>query len=320
MIDHQDIERQAATWIAQRDAGKWNEQLQAGLDTWLSASTANRVAFLRLDAAWKTSANAAPVPAPAARTAQSAGSAWRWRIAAALLLTAGGAAFFALNGYAPATVVATAVGGSQVMSLPDGSEVALNTATTVRAKVNERERKVWLDQGEAYFAVAHDASHPFVVVAGDSRITVLGTKFLVRTQDGKTEIDVLEGRVRVEPITSAAGKNALILTANQRVIAVPGKLIRSSQNNVQLENALSWRERKLVFDQVSLEHAADEFNRYNTTKLLIVDAEARKVVIGGRFDIDNVQGFARLLRQGFGLQVTEAPGQIVVSAGERRAP
>lgn len=47
------IEQTAAAWLARRDAGDWSERDQAQLDAWLDASVAHRVAFVRLDAAWR---------------------------------------------------------------------------------------------------------------------------------------------------------------------------------------------------------------------------------------------------------------------------
>lgn len=49
------IERAAAAWLARRDAGPWGPRDQAELDTWLAASTARRVAWIRLEAAWRES-------------------------------------------------------------------------------------------------------------------------------------------------------------------------------------------------------------------------------------------------------------------------
>src|SRR5690606_7372246 len=49
------IERAAAAWLARRDAGGWAARDQAELEDWLAASTAHRVAWLRLQAAWRES-------------------------------------------------------------------------------------------------------------------------------------------------------------------------------------------------------------------------------------------------------------------------
>ena len=51
--EHARIERAAAAWLARRDAGGWTELDQAELDAWLAAATAHRVAWVRLQAAWR---------------------------------------------------------------------------------------------------------------------------------------------------------------------------------------------------------------------------------------------------------------------------
>lgn len=53
MQSHRQIEDRAAALLAQRDSGAWTEDDQVGLTRWIEASTANRVAFLRLEAAWE---------------------------------------------------------------------------------------------------------------------------------------------------------------------------------------------------------------------------------------------------------------------------
>lgn len=51
--EHARIERAAAAWLARRDAGGWTELDQAALDTWLAAAIAHRVAWVRLETAWR---------------------------------------------------------------------------------------------------------------------------------------------------------------------------------------------------------------------------------------------------------------------------
>ncbi|MGJ7904659.1 FecR/PupR family sigma factor regulator, partial [Lysobacter sp. 1R34A] len=55
MESSRQIERSAAQWLVRRDRDDWSVEDQAGLDAWLAASTAHRVAFLRLEAAWAQS-------------------------------------------------------------------------------------------------------------------------------------------------------------------------------------------------------------------------------------------------------------------------
>lgn len=55
MASSRQIERTAAAWLAMRDAGRWSERDQAELEAWLAASIGHRVAFVRLEAAWRES-------------------------------------------------------------------------------------------------------------------------------------------------------------------------------------------------------------------------------------------------------------------------
>ncbi len=55
MASSREIEHVAAAWLARRDAGGWSERDRLQLDAWLEASVAHRVAFLRLEAAWRQS-------------------------------------------------------------------------------------------------------------------------------------------------------------------------------------------------------------------------------------------------------------------------
>src|SRR5258706_8823462 len=47
------IEERAAEFLAKRDGDAWTQADQSTLAEWLQASTAHRIAYLRLDAAWK---------------------------------------------------------------------------------------------------------------------------------------------------------------------------------------------------------------------------------------------------------------------------
>lgn len=235
-----------------------------------------------------------------------------------MLVTAGVAAGWFTVGTAPSEVrYETRLGAHQTYALKDGSKLTLNTATLLRARVSHGARTVWLDHGEAYFDIAHDAAHPFVVISGANRITVLGTRFTVRRDTGGTEVVVVDGRVQVEN-GQMPGRSPVVLAKHQKVVATPETMRRSDESDAVIDRQLSWREGKLVFDQVTLAAAAGEFNRYNKKKLVLADAEAAGLTIGGRFDVDNIEDFANLLRRGFGLDVHETNDTITVA--NRRSP
>jgi transmembrane sensor len=54
------IEEIAANWLARRDGGDWTAGDEASLKAWIEASTAHRVAFIRLEAAWRKALQSFP--------------------------------------------------------------------------------------------------------------------------------------------------------------------------------------------------------------------------------------------------------------------
>lgn len=311
MSEHLQIEHQAAAWLARKDGDGWSAAEQTQLDQWIGASTAHRVAYLRLAAAWSKADRLAPAKPDTQRRPLSRWS--PWRIAAAVLVTVGAfAGALAVRTSASEERYETALGAHRTLALKDGSTLTLNTATLLRTRVSPSARTVWLDRGEAYFEIAHDAAHPFVVVSGTNRITVLGTRFTVRREAGGTEVMVVDGRVQVE--NGQSQQPPLILLKHQKVVASPAGMRQSEESDARIAQILSWREGKLVFDQTTLDAAAGQFNRYNQKKLVVADAGAAALKIGGRFDAGNVKGFANLLQRGFGLDVRENGDTITIAS------
>jgi len=308
------IEDQAAHWLLRREAPGWTAEDDRALDRWLDEATAHRVAYLRLSAGWARVDRLAALRGPdvVVATLPPARPRSIWRpgaIAAALVLTllAGGAVGggWLIQGR---NVHATEVGGHTIVPLADGSRIELNTDSRVRAVIDEEKRLVWLEKGEAFFDVAHDG-RPFVVRAGDRRIVVLGTKFSVRRDGRKVLVSVLEGRVRVEPLGQAPGAPPVLVTGGDRVIAEARSTLVATRSADRVAADLAWRRGLLIFDQTSLRDAAVEFNRYNRRKIVITDPKVAEIRIGGSFDAENLDAFARLLNDGFDLTV-EAEGDV----------
>jgi len=153
-----------------------------------------------------------------------------------------------------------------------------------------------------------------VVYAGSRRVTVLGTRFSVRRDGDQVQEVVAEGRVRVDPIHATAAARPAVVTRGEVVMAAPASTLVARRTAQDVANVLSWRQGAIVFDQTTLADAAGEFNRYNSTKLVIADPAAGAKRIGGSFEAGNVSGFARVLQRVFGLKVEQKGDQIVVSS------
>lgn len=315
------LERQAAQWLLRREDEGWSPADQVALDAWLAESTANQVAYLRLEHGWRkvdrlvalrNPASMAPAPLP---PVPSRSHRFRWAIAATVLLALAAASWHQL--VLPPGSYATGIGEHEIVPLADGSRIELNTDTRVRAEVNDKTRTVWLERGEAYFDVKHVDSIPFVVYAGQRRITVLGTRFSVRRDGEQMRVVVAEGRVQVAELVAGHGQPPIIVTPGSMVRVAGAANLLEPSSPERAGRELSWRRGILQFSETTLADAALEFNRYNDRKLVILDPEVAGIRIGGSFEATNVEVFAQLLRDGFGLAVTEDGRTMKISQRRR---
>ena len=304
------IEEEAGRWLLRQEEPGWTDADRAALEAWLAESAAHQAAFWRLEHGWRRADRLAARPLPAAETKAP----WRRRLAplAASLVAMIGAGLWLAHD-AAGRVYATDVGGHEVAPLPDGTRVELNTDTRLRADVTREHREVWLDRGEAYFEVAHDKAHPFTIYAGKRKVTVLGTKFSVRRTGDEVQVTVVEGKVRVDPVDAPKPTPPAVLTPGQIAIAKGAATLVTPKTVAAAQSELSWRQGMLVFDQYTVERAAEEFNRYNRRKIIVTSPEAAAIRIGGTFETDNVDGFVELLQQGYGLKIEKTDDTVKIT-------
>ena len=324
------IEEQAADWLARRDCGSWSASDELQLAEWLQASTAHKVAFLRLEAAWNQANRLKALGAGMRPRGISAPGQWRHphqtplpegvrRYLRPLPLAAGVLLVMVLGavGYLwpfGGASFRTAVGAMVAVPMSDGSKVTLNTDSQIRIAVTATQRRVNLGRGEAFFEVAQDPSRPFIVVVGDCRIVALGTKFSVWREASEVRVAVTEGRVRVERSDGEARDepSAEVAAGSVAHAGDAGVLVQQKRLS-EVEEDLSWRRGFLFFHDVPLTEAVAEFNRYNREKIVFGSPAVATVRIGGNFRATNVAGFVRLLQDGFSIRAERRGGQIVLT-------
>jgi len=155
--------------------------------------------------------------------------------------------------------------------LPDGTKVWLNSHSTLSYQVDygEKERDVTLN-GEAYFEVAKDKKHRFVVNAENIQVEALGTKFNVKAykDDNAITTSLFEGSVKV---TSAIEK--VVLAKGQQAIYTKDKneLVYTEPENIDYANM--WRSNELAFNGESLLDIANILDRmYNVDVIFNSDS------------------------------------------------
>ena len=173
--------------------------------------------------------------------------------------------------------------------LSDGTIVDLNSGSSLSyPAVFKGKQRIVILKGEAYFDVAKDKKHPFIVKTGIMKIKVLGTHFNVKayTDDDKIITSLLKGSVCIEKSISASEHtDSVVLLPNQQAI-----LYKATQTiNVQKANAdlfVLWKEGQYYFDNENLIEIARKLERGFNVNIKITSAKLEKEVFSGVFDKD----------------------------------
>ncbi|WP_439697840.1 FecR family protein [Mucilaginibacter sp. AW1-7] len=167
-------------------------------------------------------------------------------------------------------LLSTAIGETYQVKLPDGSSVWLNAASSLKYPVSFsslKDRRVEL-HGEAYFEVAKDKLHPFLVETDGQEVTVLGTHFNIKAyrQDKNIVTTLAEGSVRVGYQASAWSDHGKIVYKDE-VILNPGQQSRLkgetiSVSNADMEESLAWKDGNFVFNDAKIEKIMQDIARW----------------------------------------------------------
>ena len=313
-----EIEAQAADFLHRRRVQRWTADDQAELDAWLAEATAHRVAYLRLEDGEirvERIADFDPRELDKMRPKRRRSYTIPLLAIAASLIAAAGIGFAVEQLLQPPAdrSYGTDVGGRALLSFGDRTQIELDTNTLVRFRMTNHQRIVWLEHGEAWFHVAHDAANPFTVVIGKHRVTDLGTEFLVRRGANGVEVALLSGRAAF----STEGAQTATLRPGDEAMATPNLMYVTHKSAQELADELSWRRGVLVFRNTTLADAVREFNRYNTTKLVIADPSIAGLKFSAELRTDHFEGFLQLAEQVLKLRVDREGNDIFISRGER---
>jgi len=307
------IELQASRWLASRDARPDDPDLASAFDQWLHADIRHRVAYLKLEAAWRRGDKLRDLR-PLDRDVnpdllRPPRRYWSLAIAASALVVLLGAGVYFATTQLGWQRYETRVGGLSRIVLEDGSVIDLNTDSEVRARIGSRRREVRLVRGEGRFQVAHDKTRPFVVSAADADVRAVGTAFSVRLRERQVDVLVSEGIVAIDAARIA---HAPPVHAGEAAVVLPDRVSVRRLETPQLESRMSWTTGRLQFRGDSLADAVEEFNRYNRRHLRLADASLAQLRVGGTFNATDPESFAAALSSTFNLRVTRDTDAIVL--------
>ncbi|MDZ4372121.1 MAG: FecR domain-containing protein, partial [Phenylobacterium sp.] len=161
------------------------------------------------------------------------------------------------------------------------------------------------------FDVEGDARRPFVVTAGDTRVTALGTRFDVRRVGPGARVVLIEGRVAVRG--GPGPDRAWSLAPGQQVVTAAR---RPAVAAADVPAATSWASGRLTFRETPIGQAVAEVNRYSPRRIDLQASEFAAIPVSGVFDTGDVDGFVAALTDLYPLRATRsADGTIVLSDG-----
>ncbi len=191
------------------------------------------------------------------------------------------------NGALLYNTLSTPRGGQYKLTLPDGTKVWLNAASSIRyPAVFDREKRQVEVTGEAYFEVAREKDRKFIVRTEGSAIEVLGTHFNVNAYANEPSINttLVEGSVKVS--RGNAGQNSVTLKPGQQA-AISHSSQGSPQTPVQAilvqtvdtDPVIAWTKNNFTFTNISLANAMRQVERWYDVKIVFRDDVANEQIM-----------------------------------------
>lgn len=198
----------------------------------------------------------------------------------------------------PDTTVRAPMGEFKELVLQDGTQIMLNAGSEVRYSKKGYgidNRTIHLT-GEAYFEVNNDgASSPFTVKTNNASIKDISTEFNIKAyrENTGTNVVVAEGRVEVAAIKdSSISTNQTVVTEGKMVNVVTHGMPLTVEN-ADLNEALAWLDRVLIFENRSFEEVVRTLERFYAVDIVVQDETLYSKRLTASFrdeTLDNVLG------------------------------
>ncbi|MDR3438571.1 FecR domain-containing protein [Telmatospirillum sp.] len=304
---------EAAGWMAKLTDGPLPSRDKKAFQQWLKADANHRRAMQDVETQWRQAGKLAGFPASAERTDPRRdwiSLLFRFRgttpvrLALAVPIAALLAVLVLLHPFRSTVQYDTAVGERRQIMLEDGSQIRLNTGTSITVVYDFMERRVILQRGEADFTVVHKAWNPFLVDTGHAQILVTGTHFLVREEPRQTQTFLTSGAVELRTLSSHESL-AKLKPGNLATVTEDEK-VRIEQSDGVKESA--WMTGKVVFNHTSLDEALAEFQRYTPVSVTLSSEALRSIQISGVYATNDLFGFLDTLSTLHPLHIIKTAG------------
>ena len=284
------IEQQASDWIVKLETGAMLDGDEERFVDWISADEAHSLAFAQAEQTWQLmhQVTKESEEKEVVNNQNKVDSSFRPKllpIAASFLILAftvilGNSLWLSMT-----ADYYTSTGTRAEYSLSDGSVITLNTGSAIDVSMTADSRHINVLKGEIYVAVAPDKERPFVVQAGNMRVTALGTEFLVHKKDNQDALVVVtEHSVRVE--NKSDKSHTLVLAVGESVVLDNDRQQLRDKTQVNYHQESAWLKGKYVFTNQTLDVVIEELSRYHKGKIIITDDSLKTLTLNGVLDLD----------------------------------
>lgn len=317
-LQQADLDRMAAAadWLVRLHDAPGDEVLAVAWLQWCEEDPRNLQEFRAAQSVWQAAnPSAPPLPEPVLSPPPPVEHlfnrrTWLGLAATVLVAVAVGSTFYLRSGDDELLQsYATPIAGTGSSVLPDGSRVELGADSRITTRYTAKQRSISVDFGEAYFLVAKDPARPFLVDAGDMKVTAVGTAFNVRRNNDRVVIAVSEGTVQLDNNSestdnTAQSKGATPLVAGQQAIySSDSRTMTIAQ--IKAADVASWRSGVLKYMHEPLGSVAQDLSRYHNKRIIISDARLSAMPFTGTVFSTRIDDALNALESVFPLQVQE---------------
>lgn len=187
--------------------------------------------------------------------------------------------------------IETPRGGQYQLHLPDGTKVWLNAASSLKYPASFYSLKVRSVElvGEAYFEVAKDKAHPFIVKSKGQEVEVLGTHFNVNAYPDEQVIKttLLEGAVKLN--------KHLVLKPGEQSLLMDGKF---NVTEVNVNDAVDWKNGEFVFTNEALTSILKKVSRWYDVEIVYTHSPVNMPTFTGSISrFENLSSVLKMLEE-----------------------